>query len=74
MRGTIERPSGVATETLRLVGTDEECIYANFKELLTDQFAYDKMAHICNPFRDGHACERIADILEGKPYTAGRIA
>jgi UDP-N-acetylglucosamine 2-epimerase (non-hydrolysing) len=54
--------------TLRLVGTDEEVIYRNFKELLEDEEAYNKMAHACNPYGDGHACERIADILEEKKY------
>lgn len=68
MRDTTERPEGVAAGTLRLVGTGEENIYQNFKELLIDQSAYDKMAHASNPYGDGHACERIADILEGKPY------
>ena len=43
-------------------------IYKNFKELLENKEAYDKMAHACNPYGDGHACERIADILEGKEY------
>lgn len=74
MRDTTERPEGVTAGTLRLVGTDEENIYRNFKELLTDPFAYDKMAHICNPYGDGHACERIADILEGKSYTAWHMS
>lgn len=54
---------------LRLVGTDEEVIYKNFKELLENKEAYDAMAKACNPYGDGHACERIADILEGKEYT-----
>ena len=53
----------------RLVGTDEEVIYKNFKELLENKEAYDAMAKACNPYGDGHACERIADILEGKEYT-----
>ena len=69
MRDTTERPEGVAAGTLRLVGTNEESIYRNFKELLVDASAYDKMAHACNPYGDGHACERIADILEGKPFS-----
>ena len=68
MRDTTERPEGVNAGTLRLVGTDEEVIYKNFKELLENKEAYDKMAHACNPYGDGHACERIADILEGKEY------
>ena len=68
MRDTTERPEGVDAGTLRLVGTDEEAIYRNFKELLEDQEAYEKMSHACNPYGDGHACERIADILETGQY------
>lgn len=72
MRDTTERPEGVDAGMLRLVGTDEETIYQNFKELLENEEAYHKMAHACNPYGDGHACERIADILEGKEYTPWR--
>ena len=68
MRDTTERPEGVKAGTLRLVGTDEEVIYKNFKELLENQESYDAMAKACNPYGDGHACKRIADILEGKEY------
>ena len=68
MRDTTERPEGVKAGTLRLVGTDEEVIYNSFKELLENQDAYNEMAKSCNPYGDGHACERIADILEGKEY------
>ena len=68
MRNTTERQEGVKAGTLRLVGTDEEVIYENFKELLENQEAYDAMAKACNPYGDGHACERIADILDGKKY------
>lgn len=64
MRDTTERPEGVEAGTLKLVGTDEEVIYRNFKELLENKEAYDKMAQACNPYGDGHACERIADVLE----------
>lgn len=64
MRDTTERPEGIAAGTLKLVGTDEEVIYRNFKELLEDQDAYNKMAHAANPYGDGHTCQRIADILE----------
>lgn len=64
MRDTTERPEGIAAGTLKLVGTDEEVIYKNFKELLENQEAYDKMAHASNPYGDGFACKRIADILE----------
>lgn len=63
MRDTTERPEGIAAGTLKLVGTSEETIYREFDRLLTDQAAYDAMAHASNPYGDGHACERIADIL-----------
>lgn len=68
MRDTTERPEGIAAGTLKLVGTDETVIYENFKLLLEDRTAYDAMAHASNPYGDGHASERIADILE-KGYT-----
>lgn len=64
MRDTTERPEGVAAGTLKLVGTDEEVIYQNFKELLEDKDAYNSMAQASNPYGDGFACKRIADILE----------
>lgn len=63
MRDTTERPEGIAAGTLKLVGTDEETIYSEFKRLLTDQAAYDAMSKASNPYGDGHACERIADVL-----------
>ncbi len=64
MRDTTERPEGVEAGTLKLVGTDEETIYKFFSELLDDRNIYSFMAHASNPYGDGHACERIADILE----------
>lgn len=64
MRDTTERPEGIEAGTLKLVGTNEKNIYAEFHKLLTDKSAYNKMAHASNPYGDGHACERIADILE----------
>lgn len=64
MRDTTERPEGVAAGTLRLVGTDEEVIYDNFRRLLEDKDAYNAMAHAANPYGDGLASRRIADILE----------
>ena len=66
MRDTTERPEGIEAGTLKLVGTTEEVIYQNFKELLEDEESYNKMAHAANPYGDGFTCERIADILEGK--------
>lgn len=63
MRDTTERPEGIAAGTLRLVGTDEETIYNEFDRLLTDEDAYRAMSIATNPYGDGHAAERIADIL-----------
>ena len=68
MRDTTERPEGVDAGTLKLVGTDEETIYSTFKILLENKDEYEKMSRACNPYGDGRACERIADILEGKDY------
>ena len=64
MRDTTERPEGIAAGTLKLVGTDETVIYNSFKELLEDKKAYNAMAQASNPYGDGLACKRIADILE----------
>ena len=69
MRDTTERPEGIEAGTLRLVGTDEDMIYSNFKSLLEDRNEYERMSHACNPYGDGHACKRIADILELGSYT-----
>lgn len=66
MRDTTERPEGIAAGTLKLVGTKEETIYAEFKRLLSDKSAYEEMAKASNPYGDGHSCERIADILESE--------
>ena len=68
MRDTTERPEGVEAGTLELVGTHEDVIYKEFTKLLDNKEEYNKMAHAANPYGDGHACERIANILEDKPY------
>ncbi len=64
MRDTTERPEGIAAGTLKLVGTDADVIYNNFKELLENTKVYDSMAHASNPYGDGFACRRIADVLD----------
>ena len=63
MRNTTERPEGIAAGTLKLVGTDEEVIYRSFKQLLEDNEEYARMSNACNPYGDGFASKRIADIL-----------
>lgn len=65
MRDTTERPEGIAAGTLKLVGTEEAVIYENFKLLLENQEEYEKMSTASNPYGDGFASQRIADILEG---------
>lgn len=64
MRDTTERPEGIAAGTLKLVGTTEKTIYDNFNLLLEQKEEYDKMSKASNPYGDGFACKRIADILE----------
>lgn len=63
MRDTTERPEGVEAGTLRLVGTDEESIYSEFSRLLGDNDEYSSMSRASNPYGDGNASKRIADIL-----------
>ena len=64
MRDTTERPEGIAAGTLKLVGTQEETIYQSFKQLLEDEAEYQSMSKASNPYGDGLASKRIADILE----------
>lgn len=64
MRDTTERPEGIKAGTLKLVGTEEEVIYKHFKKLLEDEAAYQAMSKASNPYGDGFASKRIADILE----------
>ncbi len=64
MRDTTERPEGIEAGTLKLVGTSEEVIYKEFSRLLCDIDEYEKMSKASNPYGDGHASERIADILQ----------
>ena len=63
MRDTTERPEGIKAGTLKLVGTNEETIYNNFKLLLENEEEYKKMSHASNPYGDGTACEKIVKIL-----------
>lgn len=63
MRDTTELPEGIKAGTLKLVGTDKEAAYTEFKRLLTGKSAYDAMAKASNPYGDEWACERIANVL-----------
>lgn len=64
MRDTTERPEGIKAGTLKLVGTNEENVYNSLKLLLENKEEYEKMSKASNPYGDGFACKRIADILE----------
>lgn len=64
MRDTTERPEGISAGTLKLVGTEEKTIYEEFTTLLDNTSAYEKMSKASNPYGDGNASKRIADILE----------
>jgi UDP-N-acetylglucosamine 2-epimerase (non-hydrolysing) len=63
MREVTERPEGVKTGALRLVGTDRARIVAEASRLLDDRVEYELMANAENPFGDGHAAERIVASL-----------
>ena len=64
MRDTTERPEAVLAGSVRLVGTNQDDIYREAKRLLTDENAYRQMAGAVNPYGDGHAVERIVEILK----------
>ena len=66
MRDTTERPEALASGTVHLVGTDYDKIVTEVSTLLDDPVAYEKMSHAVNPYGDGQACRRIADVLADK--------
>ena len=65
MRGVTERPEGIMAGVARLAGTDSEQIYVTVSELLRDRALHKKMSVSKNPYGDGNACRRIADVLLG---------
>ena len=66
VRKETERPEAVAAGTVKLAGVRQETIYEMTKELLSNKESYESMAFAANPYGDGHACERIVDILKEK--------
>lgn len=66
MRDTTERPEALASGTVHLVGTDYDKIMNEVSLLLDDKESYDRMSKAVNPYGDGKACQRIADVLTGK--------
>ncbi|HAC62492.1 MAG TPA: UDP-N-acetylglucosamine 2-epimerase (non-hydrolyzing) [Cyanothece sp. UBA12306] len=71
LRETTERPEAVDAGTAKLVGTNSQTILTEASELLSNQNAYEKMANAINPFGDGKASQRIAEIV--KAYLEFRI-
>lgn len=65
LRTETERPEAVEAGTVRVVGVDENIIFSEAEKLLNDKTAYEHMAHAENPYGDGHASERIVQILKG---------
>lgn len=70
LRDTTERPEAIAAGTAKLVGTETADIVREASALLSDADAYDRMAQAANPFGDGHASERIVNLVAG--YFADR--
>lgn len=66
MRDTTERPEALSSGTVHLVGTDYDKIMNEVSTLLDDVQAYEAMSKAVNPYGDGQACRRIADVLAGK--------
>lgn len=71
LRETTERPEGIEAGTARLVGTDAERIVSAVTELLEDETAYKKMSRAVNPYGDGKAATRIAEVIEKTFAAAG---
>lgn len=65
LRNETERMEGVEAKTAKLVGTKEQDVYESIVALLEDKDLYDEMAKAVNPYGDGHAAEKIVDVLEG---------
>lgn len=64
LRTETERPEAVKAGTVKVVGVESESIYSEGKKLLLDRNEYEMMSKAVNPYGDGHACERIVEILK----------
>jgi UDP-N-acetylglucosamine 2-epimerase (non-hydrolysing) len=65
MRTTTERPEAVEAGVAKLIGTEQENIFAETAKLLSDKEDYERMIRGVNPFGDGHAAKRIVEAMEG---------
>src|SRR5262249_7189590 len=68
MREKTERPEAVQAGTVKLVGTDADCIVRETVRLLEDREEFERMSRAHNPYGDGHASERIGDALAALPH------
>jgi UDP-N-acetylglucosamine 2-epimerase (non-hydrolysing) len=68
LRDTTERPEALQAGTVKLVGTNQQSIYEAARLLLTDKEEYDKMACAINPYGDGHAAQRIVNVIKDFLY------
>ena len=66
MRATTARPEALSAGTVRLVGTNYDRSVQELSRLLDSESAYTQMSHAVNPYGDGQACRRIADVLAGR--------
>ena len=64
IRTETERPEAVEAGTVEVIGVKEESVYYKIKKLLVDIDKYERMSKAINPYGDGHACERIVEILK----------
>ncbi len=63
MRNVTERPEAVASGISKIVGTNVETIVSEAVKLLNDKHLYEQISVIQSPFGDGHAAERIVDVI-----------
>lgn len=66
MRNTTERPEAVTAGTVKLVGTDYDCIVNEVSSLLDNKELYYTMAKAANPYGDGQTSGRIVDLFSSK--------
>ena len=64
LRDTTERPEGMQAGTLKLTGTEKESVKYWFTKLLQDEKLYTSMSRAVNPYGDGKASRRIAEVLK----------
>ena len=72
LRNTTERPEGIEANAAILVGTEAGPIYQHAARLLDDEVAYLAMARAQNPYGDGKAAQRIADVITQGTYANSR--